>query len=85
MQHLGPEGFKIGIAWQGNAEMAMDKTRSIPLREFAPLAELPGVRMVVLQKGAGIEQVADAPFKERLKRSETISTPRPHFWIRPRS
>jgi tetratricopeptide (TPR) repeat protein len=66
-EHLGPEGFKIGIAWQGNAEMAMDKTRSIPLREFAPLAELPGVRMVVLQKGAGIEQVADAPFKERLE------------------
>jgi hypothetical protein len=27
-EHLGPEGFKIGIAWQGNAKMAMDKTRA---------------------------------------------------------
>ena len=47
--------------------MAIDKTRWIPLREFAPLAALPSVRLVVLQKGAGIEQVADAPFQHRLE------------------
>jgi hypothetical protein len=66
-EHLGPEGFKIGIAWQGNAKMAMDKTRSIPLREFAPLAGLTGVRLIALQKGLGIEQVADVPFGDRLE------------------
>ena len=37
-EHLGPEGFKIGIAWQGNAKMAMDRTRSIPFAEAAALA-----------------------------------------------
>jgi tetratricopeptide (TPR) repeat protein len=66
-QHLGAAGFKIGIAWQGNAKMAMDKTRSIPLREFAPLAELPGVRLIALQKGPGTEQIAEVPFKHRLE------------------
>jgi hypothetical protein len=47
--------------------MAMDKTRSIALREFPPLADLPGVRLIVLQKGPGIEQIADVPFKDRLE------------------
>jgi tetratricopeptide (TPR) repeat protein len=66
-EHLGTHDFKIGIAWQGNAKMAMDKTRSIPLREFAPLAELPGVRLIALQKGPGVEQVAEVSFKDRLE------------------
>lgn len=64
---LGEGGFKIGVAWQGNRIMPGDDTRSIPVREFAPLAELPGVRLIALQKGFGVEQIAEAPFKERIE------------------
>ena len=52
-----PGGFKIGIAWQGRPEYRDDRFRSIPLAEFAPLARVPGVRLVNLQKGPGQEQL----------------------------
>jgi hypothetical protein len=50
-------GYKVGIAWQGNPRHAWDRHRSIPLRAFAPLARVPGVRLISLQKGPGAEQV----------------------------
>ena len=53
------DGFKIGIAWQGNPTFRSDRFRSVPLRYFAPLAEVPGVRLISLQKGFGTEQLAD--------------------------
>jgi Tfp pilus assembly protein PilF len=49
-------GFKIGIAWQGNATFKRDRGRSIPLVHFEPLARLPGVKLLSLQKGFGSEQ-----------------------------
>ncbi len=51
------DGFNIGIAWQGNPKVAGDCLRSIPLECFAPLARLPGVRLVSLQKGHGTDQL----------------------------
>ncbi len=36
--------------------------RSIPLPHFAPLAAVPGVRLVSLQKGFGCEQIAGIDF-----------------------
>ena len=56
------EGFKIGIAWQGSRQYAGDRWRSLPLAHFAPLARLPGVRLVSLQKGYGSEQLATVDF-----------------------
>jgi tetratricopeptide (TPR) repeat protein len=53
----GLPGFKIGIAWQGNAENPWDRVRSMRLEEFAPLAQ-PGVTLINLQKGPGTEQLA---------------------------
>jgi hypothetical protein len=53
-------GFQIGIAWQGNPEFLKDCPRSIPFVHFAPLAGLAGVRLLSLQKGAGIEQLEAA-------------------------
>ncbi len=50
-------GFRVGIAWQGSPTYGDDQLRSIPLRRFAPLARLPGVRLVSLQKGPGTEQL----------------------------
>ena len=51
-------GFKVGIAWQGSPYYRFDRHRSIPLEEFAPLAQVPGVRLIGLQIGFGGEQVA---------------------------
>ena len=53
-------GFKIGIAWQGNPGMDTDRFRSIPLKQFEPLAKLSGVKLISLQRGFGTEQLASA-------------------------
>ncbi len=60
--------FHVGIAWQGNprTEIHHLRGRSVPLREFAPLAGIPGVTLHCLQKGAGLEQLDSVPFKSRI-------------------
>jgi tetratricopeptide (TPR) repeat protein len=55
------KGLKVGIAWQGSRGTKLDVGRSIPLSMFAPLAAVPGVRLISLQKGTGVEQLEDAP------------------------
>ncbi len=57
----GRPGLKVGIVWQGNPNSIADLGRSLPLGTFAPLAALPGVRLIALQKGAGREQLAALP------------------------
>jgi tetratricopeptide (TPR) repeat protein len=54
----GHGALKIGIAWQGNPEFDNDRSRSIPLAEFAGVARLDGVRLYSLQMGRGREQLA---------------------------
>jgi tetratricopeptide (TPR) repeat protein len=51
------QGRKIGIAWHGNPRHKGARHLAVPLREFAPLAKLPGVQLISLQKGPGAEQV----------------------------
>lgn len=54
--------LRVGVAWQGNQHwQGDDRTRSVPLRAFAPLARVPGVMLVSLQKEAGLEQLANLP------------------------
>jgi tetratricopeptide (TPR) repeat protein len=60
-ERIGAHGRRIGIAWQGNPDSAAERGRSIPLREFAPLAQVPGVRLISLQKHHGLEQLAGVP------------------------
>lgn len=52
------QGFKIGIGWQGNPQYRGDRQRSIRVEEFAPLAAVPNVRLISLQKGDGARQLA---------------------------
>ncbi len=62
-------GLRVGIAWQGNPQverLIWARGRSIPLRSLAPLAEIPGVSLVSLQKGPGAEQLREVPFRERI-------------------
>ncbi len=56
------DGFKIGIAWRALHELPAFLWRSIPLASFAPLARLPGVRLISLQKGFGSEQIRTVDF-----------------------
>ncbi len=53
----GVGGFKVGVVWQGNPRHPWDRWRSFPLQCLAPLAAVEGVRLVGLQKGAGVEQL----------------------------
>ena len=53
-------GYKIGINWQGRPGQGSWLARNIPLQQFAGLAEIPGVRLMSLQKGAGREELAQA-------------------------
>ncbi|WP_211111710.1 DUF6165 family protein, partial [Azospirillum brasilense] len=57
----GPGGLRVGIVWQGNPQAAVDRGRSVPLAEFAPLARIPGLRLVSLQKNHGLEQLDRLP------------------------
>lgn len=60
-ERLPGEGLRIGIAWQGNPAGTVDRGRSAALAEFAPLARLPGVRLVCLQKQHGLDQLDHLP------------------------
>lgn len=51
------KGFRVGIAWQGNPDFQLDRLRSIPLQDFEPLAQVPGVRLLSLQKHNGAGQI----------------------------
>ncbi|MGB6602667.1 MAG: tetratricopeptide repeat protein [Steroidobacteraceae bacterium] len=65
-RRLGPKGFRVGIAWQGSRHR-IDVGRSAPLAMFSRLATVPGVRLICLQKGEGIEQLdSGGPTLERL-------------------
>ena len=50
-------GFKVGIAWQGNPQVSKVQPHFIPLGAFEPLARLPEVQLISLQKGPGAEQL----------------------------
>ncbi len=53
---LGHQGFRIGIGWQGGPSR-IDAGRSFAVREFEVIARIPGVRLISLQKGLGLEQL----------------------------
>ncbi|MGH6827308.1 MAG: tetratricopeptide repeat protein [Rhizomicrobium sp.] len=57
-QRLGGRGLKVGIAWQGSAYSA---SRSFPLSDAIALASVPHVRLISLQKDAGLEQLSALP------------------------
>jgi hypothetical protein len=54
---VGAGTFAVGIAWQGAKAFEHDTIRSIPLREFIPLIDVPGVTLISLQRGDGTEQL----------------------------
>ena len=51
--------FKIGIVWQGSTLNKGGLSRSIALKEFAPLGKVDGIQLYSLQRGFGSEQIAE--------------------------
>ncbi len=61
---LGTTGFKIGINWAaGEANERHDRRRDIPVTKFAGFAEIPGLRLISLQRGPAAAETAQLPFK----------------------
>ncbi len=67
-------GFRIAIAWQGSPDHQADRQRSIPLRFFAQLAQVPGVRLINLRKGPGAGQLAEIAGSFELIQFEDLDT-----------
>jgi hypothetical protein len=57
----GIDAFKVGMNWHGDDwfDDAVD-VRAIPLHHFGDLAQVPGLRLISLQKGAGAGELAHA-------------------------
>lgn len=53
--------FKIGITWAGSPLHPNDQHRSLPLRMFKPLHDLPGVKLFSLQKDLSLRAYSNHP------------------------
>jgi tetratricopeptide (TPR) repeat protein len=57
-QRIGNHRFKVGVAWQGNKRINLNLgRRSFPPEFLSSLADVPGVRLIPLQKEYGAEQL----------------------------
>ncbi|WP_406858392.1 hypothetical protein ABEG18_12515 [Alsobacter sp. KACC 23698] len=63
----------VGIAWRGNRSAPGDARRSAALEDFAPIAAIPGARLVCLQKDAEPGEIAGCSF------ASSIFHPGPDF------
>lgn len=64
---LPKAALRIGICWRGNTDNTADRFRSATLEDFAPLAAIPGVRLVSLQKGGDVAaEIAATSFADRI-------------------
>jgi hypothetical protein len=63
----GRPGLKVGLVWSGGQRpeqpgaAAIDRRRSVTLAAMAPLAEVPGITFISLQKGPPAAQAAAPP------------------------
>jgi tetratricopeptide (TPR) repeat protein len=58
---IGQHGYKIGVAWQGDAAALGAEGKAFPLAALQKIAGIPGVRLINLQKNAGAEQLRALP------------------------
>ena len=64
-ERLGGGELLVGVCWQGSTDR-IDIGRSFPLRYLRDIAAIRGIRLVSLQKGAGIEQLQSLPADMRV-------------------
>ena len=60
------EGPVIGFVWRGNPEHKLDGSRSAKLEDFAPLADIPGARLLCLQFNPTAEELAACSFADKI-------------------
>lgn len=60
------KAFRIGIAWFARQDQVLNRKRSCPLAEFAPLATVPDYAFYNLQIGVGVEQLAECQFGQHI-------------------
>jgi len=53
--------LKVGLVWAGRPTHLNDRSRSLKLASLAPLAEVPGVRFISLQKGDAAAEAKALP------------------------
>src|SRR5579871_1150725 len=56
-RRLPSRGLRVGIVWHGKTR----ESRSIPLRAFAPLCDIPGLTLISLQKYDGTDELENLP------------------------
>lgn len=62
-KYFNNDNFKVGIFWQGNIAHSNDKNRSIPLKFFKPLLNLPNVEYYSFQRDYGLEQLKSPEYQ----------------------
>lgn len=67
-ERIGRDGFRVGVVWQGSRGYVRDRDRSVPLAAFAPLARVPGARLISMQAMVGLEQLDTLPQGMRVER-----------------
>jgi hypothetical protein len=55
---LGGNRFKVGIIWSGSVTFSRNHKRATTADRFLPFAEIPGVQLYSLQKGAPEQELA---------------------------
>jgi tetratricopeptide (TPR) repeat protein len=79
-RHIGEEGFKVGVSWQGST-LKVDVGRSFPLAALHPLASIPGVRLISLQKNQGVSQLQTLPAGMCVETLGDDFDPEPHAFL----
>jgi tetratricopeptide (TPR) repeat protein len=60
---LEPGVRHVGIVWHGNRDNARELWRAAPLAAWAPLADVPGIRLHSLQFGATPDELSQLPVR----------------------
>jgi hypothetical protein len=53
----------VGLCWNGSTVVGPPKERNIPLKLLKPLSEIPGVKLISLQKGNAVDEMEDCGFE----------------------
>jgi tetratricopeptide (TPR) repeat protein len=53
--------LRVGIVWSGNPKQEHNRHRASCLRDFAPLGDVPGVKLYSLQKGSPAAELNEPP------------------------
>jgi hypothetical protein len=61
-----PPGRRVGLVWSGNPKHSNDRRRSIPLRAFDPLVDVPNLSLFSLQNGPAAGQLSDSTLRLKL-------------------